>query len=138
MREYIYWGACVIGAFIEYFFGGFDGLIHALFTLIAIDYITGVFAAGIKHELSSNIGFKGIKRKITILLLVGMAHVIDRELLGNSVFLRNGVICFYLSNEGLSILENAVDIGIPFPKIVKEKLLMFRDESDKGSKKSDK
>ena len=130
MEKYFDTSCAIIGACIGYFFGGFDGLMHTLFVLIAIDYVTGVFAAGMKHELSSNVGFKGIKRKVTILLLVGMAHVIDREMLGNTVFLRDGVISFYLANEGLSILENAIAIGIPAPQKLKELLLQFHGKDD--------
>jgi len=134
MEKYFDTACGVIGACVGYFFGGLDGLMHTLFVLIAIDYITGVFAAGMKHELSSNIGYIGIKRKVTILLLVGMAHVIDRELIGNTVFLRDGVISFYLANEGLSILENAIVIGIPAPAKLKELLLQFHDKANKEIK----
>ena len=137
MKYYSFDGFCsVVGMITSYFFGGLDGLMHALFVLIAIDYVTGVFAAGIKRELSSSIGYKGIKRKVTILLLVGMAHVIDRELLGNTVLIRDGVICFYLANEGLSILENAIVIGVPAPEKLKELLLQFHDKGKDNNEKS--
>ena len=95
-----------------------------------MDYITGVMAAYIKCELSSSIGFKGIFRKITIFILVGITHVIDHELLGNKVPLRDAVIFFYLANEGLSLIENAVVIGLPIPEMLKSKLLEFRKKSE--------
>ena len=117
------------GALIGWFFGDFDGFIFALVAFCSMNYITGVLAAGVKHELSSAVGFKGIARKITIFVLVGIAHVIDKELLGHTALLRDSVIFFYLANEGLSILKNAVIIGIPVPKILKDKLLQIKDNS---------
>ena len=130
MSDYIDYIAGMIGASVGYFFGGVDGFIHALIAFTVLDYLTGIFAAYIKHELSSRAGFKGIARKVTIFMLVGIAHIIDRELLGNTALLRDAVLFFYLANEGLSILENAVTIGIPVPEIMKEKLLQFRDKSE--------
>ena len=128
--------AAILGAITGYFFGGFDGFISALIVFAVLDYITGIFAAGVRHELSSSVGFRGIAKKITIFFLVGVAHIIDRELLGNTAFLRDAVLFFYLANEGLSILENAIDIGIPVPHVLKEKLLQFKDdEKDKEEKK---
>lgn len=118
-----------LGALAGYFFGDFDGFIHALITLVILDYITGILAAIIKHELSSQTGFKGIARKITIFLIVGLAHVVDKELLGGTALLRDAAIFFYLANEGLSILENAIKIGIPIPDIMKEKFLSFREQN---------
>lgn len=100
-----------------------DGLIHALIVFVILDQITGTLAGVVKHELSSNKGFKGIARKITIFLLVGMVHIVGKELLGDTTMLRNVVITFYLVNEGLSIVENAIIIGIPVPEIIKAKLL---------------
>ena len=123
-----------IGASISYFFGGFDGFLHALIAFTILDYITGIFAAGVKHKLSSGIGFKGIAKKVTIFVLVGVAHIIDHELLGDTKLLRDAVLFFYLANEGLSIMENAITIGIPVPEVLKSKLLEFRD-SDKTAKK---
>ena len=130
------WIDCIsaaFGAFLGYFFGGVDGLIYALITCTVFDYITGLFAAGVKHELSSKVGFKGIAKKITLFILVGIANVVDNELLGEHRFLRDAVTCFYITNEGLSILENAITIGLPVPNILKEKLLQFKNNSDNKS-----
>lgn len=113
----------ILGSIVGYMFGKFDGFIYALITLCTIDYISGILAAGVKHELSSDIGFKGIAKKIMMFGLVGMAHVFDHELLGDTALLRDGVIFFYIANEGLSILENTVTIGLPVPDVLKEKLL---------------
>jgi len=133
MSDYIDYSAAFIGALFGYFFGEFDGFIHALIGVVILDYISGVLAACVRHELSSSTGFNGIARKITIFLLVGLSQIIDRELLSHidlfkgSELVRDAVICFYLANEGLSILENAIKIGLPVPDIIKEKLAMFRD-----------
>lgn len=137
MKEYIDFMASAIGASFGYFFGGFDGFMNALVAFVILDYISGIMAAIIRHELSSNVGFKGIARKITIFIIVGVAHVADRELLGGTALLRDAVLFFYLANEGLSILENAIEIGIPVPEVVKEKLLMFHDKGNKGDEKSE-
>ena len=126
-----------VGGVSSWFFGRLDGTIYALITFCVMDYITGVLAAGIKHELSSSIGFNGIARKITIFVLVGIANIIDRELLDHTAWLRDAVLFFYLANEGISILENAVVIGIPVPEILKEKLLQFRDYKRKKKNKKE-
>ena len=123
-----------IGASVCYFFGEVNGVFHALVAFALIDYITGLFKGGKKKELSSRVGFNGIKRKITMFLLVGVANILDKELVGeftgSSELLRNLVIFFYLSNEGLSILENAIALGLTVPEILKNKLLDFRHKSD--------
>ena len=123
----------VAGAVASWLWGGANGLLYALLVACIMDYITGVFAAGVKHTLSSSIGFKGIAGKATIFILVGFVHVMDRELLGHTAYYgipRDAVICFYLANEGLSILENAVAIGIPIPENVKSLLLKLKDNSN--------
>lgn len=119
-----------IGALCSWFFGSWDGLMKMLIALCIIDYCTGVISAYIQHRLSSSVGFKGIARKITMFALVGIAHVIDREMLGQTALLRDAVIFFYLANEGLSVLENAVVIGIPIPEALKHKLLQLKDSHD--------
>ena len=118
------------GGLSAWFFGGWDGLIKMLVALCFIDYSTGVISAYIQNKLSSAIGFRGIARKITMFALVGIAHVIDRELLGQTALLRDAVIFFYLANEGLSVLENAVVIGIPIPDALKSKLLQLQDNHE--------
>ena len=132
MNDYIDYISAIIGAMFGYFFGEFDGLIHALIAFVILDYISGILAAGVKHKLSSSIGFRGIAKKITIFILVGVCQIFDRELLSHidifkgTELVRDAVICFYLANEGLSIIENAITIGIPIPEIIKERFLMFR------------
>ena len=121
-----------IGALASWFFGACDGVLRMLIAICVIDYCTGVISAYIKKELSSSIGFRGIAKKVTIFILVGVAHVIDRELLGQTALLRDAVIFFYLANEGLSVLENSIVIGIPVPDVLKNKLLQLQE--DKSSK----
>ena len=130
IAEYFDIFCAFIGALSAWFFGGWDGLIKMLVALCFIDYCTGVISAYIQNRLSSAIGFKGIARKITMFTLVGIAHVIDRELLGQTALMRDAVIFFYLANEGLSVLENAVVIGIPIPEALKSKLLQLKDNDD--------
>ena len=121
--------SAIVSAIAHYYFGEIDGLMQALVSLTICDYITGVIVAGLRRELSSSIGFNGIAKKITIFIVVGLGHVIDRELLGGTALLRDAVLFFYLANEGLSILENAISIGLPVPDVIKDKLLAFHDQS---------
>lgn len=113
-------GCVSLGAgVLSYLYGDINGLIVALFVVIVLDYITGLIKAGILHELSSEVGFKGILKKMLILLVVAMAHVID-ECVGSGETWRNIAIVFYICNEGLSILENVVACGLPVPERLKE------------------
>ena len=122
-----------IGGWLGYVLGGMDGLLIALVVFITIDYITGIMCAIIDKKLSSEVGFKGIFKKVLILMLVGIANVIDVHVVGTGSALRGATVCFYLSNEGLSILENTVHLGLPVPEKLKEVLsqLHNRDEKDK-------
>jgi toxin secretion/phage lysis holin len=108
-----------IGGAIGWFLGGFDGMLYALIAFSAADYISGVASAVIRREVSSKIGAKGILRKVLIFTLVGIAHMIDRSLLVGGGAIRTSVILFYLSNEGVSLLENAAEIGLPVPDKLK-------------------
>ena len=109
-----------MGGWLGYFLGGCDGLLYALIAFVAIDYITGVMCAVIDRKLSSAVGFKGIFRKVLIFLLVGIANIIDVQVVGTGAVLRTAVIFFYISNEGVSLLENAGHLGLPIgPFIVK-------------------
>ncbi|WP_018659236.1 phage holin family protein [Allofustis seminis] len=120
-----------IGGYVGYFLGGVDGLIHGLIAFVLIDYITGVMCAITDKRLSSAIGFKGIFRKILIFLLVGIANILDVKVIGSGSALRTVVIVFYLSNEGISILENAAHLGLPIPEKLKAILKQLRDKEDK-------
>ena len=102
-----------VGGWLGYFLGGCDGLLYALIAFVVIDYITGVMCAIINKQLSSEVGFKGIFRKVLIFLLVGIANIIDVQVIGTGAVLRTAVIFFYISNEGVSLLENAGHLGLP-------------------------
>ena len=96
-----------------------DGLLTALLILMSIDYVTGIMCAIVDRQLSSAVGFKGICKKVLILMLVGVAHIVDLHVVGTGEALRSAVICFYLSNEGVSVLENAGHLGLPIPEKLK-------------------
>ena len=119
-----------VGGWLGYFLGGCDGLLYALIAFVAIDYITGVMCAISDKTLSSEVGFKGICRKVLIFLLVGIGNIIDVQVLGSPGVLRTSVIFFYLSNEGVSLLENAAHLGLPVPDAIKTVLEQLHDRSD--------
>ena len=121
-----------VGGWIGYFLGGCDGLLYALIAFVAIDYITGVMCAVIDRKLSSAVGFKGIFRKVLIFLLVGIANIIDVQVVGTGAVLRTAVIFFYISNEGVSLLENAGHLGLPIPERVKTVLEQLHDRAENG------
>lgn len=102
----------------------------ALIVFVVADYVTGVMCAIIDKKLSSEVGFKGIFKKVLIFILVGMAHVLDVHVIGGSSILRTAVIFFYLSNEGVSLLENAVHLGLPIPKQLKTVLTQLHNRSE--------
>lgn len=118
----------VLGGWLGWFLGGLDGFLYALIIFVIIDYITGIMVAIINRELSSAIGARGIFKKILIFIIVAIAHIIDSRLIGDSSVIRTAVIFFYLSNEGISILENAARIGLPIPQKLKNLLAQLRDK----------
>lgn len=117
-----------LGGFIGWFLGGADGFMYALIAFVVIDYITGVFCAIADKSLSSEVGFKGICRKVLIFVLVGIGNIIDVYVLADSSVLRTAVIFFYLSNEGVSLLENASRLGLPIPDKLKDVLSQLHDK----------
>ena len=117
-----------IGGWLGYFLGGLDGLMIALIVLMTLDYVSGVMCAIIDKKLSSAVGFKGVCKKVFILMLVGVAHIIDLHVVGTGSALRGAVICFYMSNEGLSLLENAAHIGLPIPDKLRDILAQLHDK----------
>lgn len=120
----------MVGGWLGYFLGGFDGLLYALIVFMAVDYITGVMCAVSDKKLSSAVGFKGIFRKVLILMLVGIANLLDVQVIGTGAVLRTAVIFFYLSNEGVSLLENAAYLGLPIPEKLKEILAQLHDRAE--------
>lgn len=111
-----------VGGFLGWFLGGADGFLYTLIAFVALDYVTGVMCAIVEKKLSSEVGFKGICRKVLIFLLVGAANLLDVYVLGEAAVLRTAVIFFYLSNEGISMLENAGRLGLPIPQKLKDVL----------------
>lgn len=120
----------VVGGWLGYFLGGYDGLLYALVVFMIADYITGVMCAAADKKLSSEVGFKGICRKVLILMLVGIANLLDVQVIGTGAVLRTAVIFFYLSNEGVSLLENAAHLGLPIPEKLKEILVQLHDRAE--------
>ena len=124
-----------IGGWAGYFVGGVDGMLLALIVLMGLDYVSGVMCAIEDRKLSSAIGFKGICKKLLILMLVGVANILDVNVVGSGAVLRGAVICFYLSNEGLSLLENAAWLGLPVPDKLREILAQLHERSKKEAEK---
>lgn len=120
-----------IGGWLGWFLGGCDGLLYALLAFVVIDYITGIMCAVVDKKLSSKVGFKGIFKKVLIFALVGIGHILDTRVIGNGSVMRTAVIFFYLSNEGVSLLENAAYLGLPIPQKLKSVLEQLHDRSEK-------
>ena len=121
-----------IGGWLGYFLGGCDGLVIALVVFAAADYLTGVMCAISEKKLSSEVGFRGICRKVLIFIMVGIANILDVQVIGNGSILRTAIIFFYISNEGISLLENAGRLGLPIPEKLKMVLKQLHDKSEKG------
>ena len=119
-----------VGGWLGYFLGGCDGLLIALVVFVVVDYVTGVMCAVADKELSSEMGFKGICRKVLIFILVGIANILDVQVIGTGSVLRTAVIFFYLSNEGVSLLENAGHLGLPIPEKLKAVLEQLHDRAE--------
>ena len=123
-----------IGGWLGWFLGGCDGLLYTLTVFVAIDYITGVMCAVTDKRLSSEAGFKGIFKKALIFLLVGAVNILDAHVIGTGCVLRTAIIFFYISNEGVSLLENAAHLGLPVPEKLKGVLEQLHERSGEGSK----
>ena len=123
-----------LGGWLGYFLGGCDGLLYTLLAFTAMDYITGIMCAVNDHTLSSEVGFRGICRKVLIFMLVGIANILDADVIGTGSVLRTAVIFFYISNEGVSLLENAAHLGLPVPEKIKTVLEQIHDRAEKEDK----
>ena len=120
-----------ICAALSFCFGRLDGVLIALIALMAFDYVTGVIRAGVNHDLCSSVGFKGIARKVLILALVAVGNLIDVHILGDGSLCRSLVIGFYIANEALSIVENAIGLGLPVPEKLVKIIRELKDKNDK-------
>ena len=121
-----------VGGWLGWFLGGCDGLIYALLVFAVLDYITGLMCAIADHKLSSAVGFRGICRKVLIFALVGVGHVLDTQVIGTGSILRTAIIFFYLSNEGISLIENSAHLGLPVPEKLKVVLEQLHDRAEKS------
>lgn len=124
----------MIGGWLGYFLGGCDGLLIALVMFVVMDYISGVMCAIADKTLSSEVGFKGICRKVLIFVLVGIANILDVQVIGTGSVLRTAIIFFYISNEGISLLENAGYLGLPIPEKIKAVLEQLHDRAEREKK----
>ncbi|MBQ3399559.1 MAG: phage holin family protein [Synergistaceae bacterium] len=126
--NYISGGAALFGAFLSWYIGELSGLIKLLLTLAVIDQITGVMKGFVLRKWSSEIGFHGIAKKVLMFIFVGVANIIDNEMLGHSELLKDAVCFFYIANEGLSIIENSIELGLPVPDSLKERFMSWRNK----------
>ncbi|EEU12384.1 toxin secretion/phage lysis holin [Anaerococcus vaginalis ATCC 51170] len=118
----------IFGSLIGFFLGDLDIFIYSLTAFVICDYVSGIIRAGFERKLSSKIGFKGILKKIMIFIIVGIANICDKNLIKNQAMIRSSIIFFYIANEGLSILENALAMDLPIPKKLKILLEQFKEE----------
>ena len=128
MKEYLQMAFAAIGGWLGWTLGGYDGFLYALIAFMIIDYVTGVMCAILERKLSSDIGARGIFKKVLIFILVAVAHIIDSRIIGNGGAIRTAVIFFYVSNEGISIIENAARIGLPIPEKLKKVMEQLGDK----------
>lgn len=124
-----------IGGWFGWFLGGYDGFLYALIAFVVLDYLLGVMCGIVEKHLSSDVGARGIFKKVVIFSLVGVAHIIDQNIIGDGGVIRTAVIFFYLSNEGISIIENATRLGLPVPEKLRDVLEQLKDGGDKSGRK---
>ena len=116
------------------FLGGMDGIMYALLAFITIDYITGVAVAVKNKKLSSEVGFWGLVRKVCIIALVGVAHFVDVYVMHTGDIFRTAIALYYIGNEGVSLLENMGNLGVPLSKKLKDVLEQLKTDNDKEDK----
>lgn len=134
MKEIWTWvqvAIAAVGGFFGWFLGGLDGFLYALIAFVVLDYLTGLMCAVVDKKLSSEIGFRGIFKKVLIFVMVGVGHIVDTQIIGDGSVSRTAIIFFYCSNEGVSLLENASRIGLPVPQKLKDILSQLHDKGDK-------
>lgn len=128
-------GFTAIGRGFIWFLGSYDSLLYALVAFVVVDYATSVMCAVADKKLSSEAGFKGIEKKALIFLLVGIANILDVQVIGTGSVLRTAVIFFYISQEGMSLLENVAYLGLPIPEKMKAVLELLHDKAKTGNSK---
>ncbi len=138
MKEF--WGLVqmvftAVGGWLGYFVGGCDGLLYALLAFVVLDYLTGIMCAISDKKLSSEVGFKGLARKVLVFVMVGIGHILDSQILGEAGVLRTAILFFYLSNEGLSLVENAAYLGLPIPEKLRAVLEQLHEKDRRDGDK---
>lgn len=126
-------GIAAFGGWLGYLLGGYNGFLYGLITFVVADYITGLMCAVVEKKLSSEIGARGIAKKVLIFVIVAMAHILDKFIIGTGEILRDSVLCFYLANEGISLLENTAKLGLPIPDRLKIILAQIKSTSENNS-----
>ncbi len=126
-------GAMMLGAVVGAVIGELDGMLKALLIFMTIDYLTGLLVGVKRNNLSSAVGFWGLAKKVFILLLVIVGNVLDVHVIGSGAVMRSAVIAFYLANEGLSILENAGNLGVPYPEKLRKVLAQLKEDDNENS-----
>lgn len=124
--------SAAVGAAVGFLFGQLNGLFWAVIALMAIDYVTGVLVAVMNKRLSSEVGFRGLVKKLFILVLIAVAHIVDAQIIGQGAAVMTAVMLFFAANEGISILENAANLGLPVPKKLRDILEQLRKDDDNG------
>lgn len=132
MKNIINITATILGGFFGWYLGGIDGFIYALVAFVVVDYLSGIMLAITERKISSQVGFRGIFRKVLIFALVGIGNIIDTYVIKNGSPIRTACIFFYIGNEGISILENVAKIGLPVPEKLKNILEQINEEDDKN------
>lgn len=122
--------ATALGLAGGFLFGKLTGLFWAVIALMAIDYVSGVILAIARKSLSSKTGFRGIAKKLCIIMLMAVAHVIDAQVIGTGAALMTAVQLFFIANEGISILENSAALGLPVPKKLREVLEQLKTDEE--------
>jgi len=140
MKEIWNWiqlAIAAIGGGLGWFLGGFDGVLYTLVAFVVADYISGILRASYEKRLSSRIGAQGIVKKIGVFVMVGVAHLMDTHLLGGAAALRTAILFFYISNEGISVLENLSAVGLKIPRQLKDILAQLHGKSGSDNDTSD-
>lgn len=129
IRFYIKWFLTFLGTGLSWFIGRFDGIFYTLVAVVSADYITGILCAVYERKLSSEVGFKGLAKKVFIFALIGVANLIDLYILKGEL-LRTVVCVYYIANEALSITENAIRLGLPVPRKLKDVLVQLKNKGE--------
>lgn len=117
-----------VGAVIGFLYGEITGLFIAIIALMALDYVTGILCGIAAKALSSETGFRGLVKKLMVLVIIAVGHLIDTYIIGTGSALMTAVILFFAANEGISILENAAKLGLPVPKKLRDILEQLRED----------